>query len=157
MLSLYKDTTITIAISLSLLISLNAGVQCKIKNISPDCFYSNQSSLFTQLKNTKIQGHTSKQFLNNEVWLIILNRSNSIGITAAISVEVYRIPSRIVPDVVPKQGFNDRTSSSKSLQKQSSSPAAIDLSTINAQNVVLPNPILKDLSRMFASAEGTTP
>ena len=70
-------------------------------------------------------------------------------------VEVCRIPSRILPDFVPKQGFNDRTSSSKSLQKQSSSPAAIDFSTVNAQNVVLPNPPPKDLSRIFASAEGT--
>ena len=71
-------------------------------------------------------------------------------------VEVYRIPSRIVPDFAPKQGFNDRTSSSKGLQKQSSSPAQIDFSTINAQNVVPANTLPKDLSRMFASAEGTT-
>jgi hypothetical protein len=71
-------------------------------------------------------------------------------------MEVCRIQNRIVPEFVLKQGFTDRTPSSKKLQKQSSSPAPVDFSTINAQNLDLPNPLPKDLRRMFASAEGLT-
>jgi len=68
------------------------------------------------------------------------------------STEICRIPSRVVPDFLPKQDLDDRTSFSKSLQNHSCENA-IDSSEINVQNVALANPLPKDLSRMFASAE----